>query len=88
MNIIISIISQLLFTKRNSISCLFQLQGYLEFFLHEDQGVVKWMSSYIYFLTFAEGWALYGENPLIADETDAYKDFPLMKFEVKKWHVR
>jgi uncharacterized protein (DUF885 family) len=66
---------------------LLQVQGYNEHFSAEDKGVVKWLSNSLYFLAFAEGWALYSENPLIARETDAYKDLPLMKFGALKWQV-
>ncbi|XP_031561165.1 uncharacterized protein LOC116297142 [Actinia tenebrosa] len=64
-----------------------QVQGYVEHFSVEDKGVVRWLSSSLHFLAFSEGWALYSEDPLIARETDSYKDFPLMKFGALKWQL-
>lgn len=67
--------------------CIPQVQGYVEHFSGEDKGVVQWLSSSLYFLAFSEGWALYSEDPLIARESDSYKDLPLMKFGALKWQV-
>lgn len=69
------------------VAILFQVQGYFEFFLPKID-IQQWMSTSIYFLTFAEGWALYAEGDLIADETDAYKSIPLMNFTALRWKVK
>ncbi len=36
---------------------------------------------------FVEGWALYGENPLLSDDVDLYKDNLLQKYGMFKWQV-
>ena len=35
-----------------------------------------------------EGWGLYAENPLIAQDTDLYRDEPLYRYGMLKWQVR
>lgn len=44
----------------------------------------------IYSTAFTEGWALYAENPLIAEETDTYKDpeVAVYKYGMLKMQVR
>jgi uncharacterized protein (DUF885 family) len=63
-------------------------QGFSERFSTADDGIIKWLSDFIYFLGFQEGWALYAEDPLIAKDTDAYKGFPLRQYGTLKWQVR
>jgi len=41
----------------------------------------------IYYPLFSEGWALYGESPLLALETDVYKNNPLQKYGMLKWQI-
>lgn len=38
-------------------------------------------------MAFLEGWALYAENPLIAEDTDTYKYEPMQKYGMLKWQV-
>ncbi|XP_032229071.1 uncharacterized protein LOC5504845 [Nematostella vectensis] len=64
-----------------------QAQGYKERFRPGEKGVIRWLSDFIYFLGFQEGWALYAENPLIANETDTYKGRPLLKYGMLKWQL-
>ena len=46
------------------------------------------MSSVTSYTAFIEGWALYAENPLIAYDTDTYKDEPLYKYGMLKSQVQ
>ena len=46
------------------------------------------MSSVTFYTAFIEGWALYAENPLIAYDTDTYKDEPLYKYGMLKSQVQ
>lgn len=50
--------------------------------------MIGWLDSVTYYTAFTEGWALYAENPLIAEDTDAYKNEPMQKFGMLKWQVR
>lgn len=50
--------------------------------------MIGWLESVTYYTAFTEGWALYAENPLIAEDTDAYKNEPMQKFGMLKWQVR
>ena len=38
-------------------------------------------------MAFIEGWALYAENPLIAEDTDTYKYEAMQKYGMLKWQV-
>jgi len=42
--------------------------------------VISWLNSVTYYTAFTEGWALYAENPLIAEDTDTYKYEPMQNF--------
>ena len=50
--------------------------------------MIGWLDSVTYYTAFTEGWALYAENPLIAEDTDTYKYEPMQKFGMLKWQVR
>ena len=50
-------------------------------------GVIGWLNSASYYTAFTEGWALYAENPLIADETDTYDNNPLQLYGMLKWQI-
>ena len=65
----------------------FQSQGYVEHFQDSCQDPISWIQTNTFFLEFAEGWALYAENPLIAKYTDTYVDDPLTKYGMLKWQV-
>ena len=67
---------------------LYQVQGNIEHFRDSCGGVIGWLDSVTYYTAFTEGWALYAENPLIAEDTDAYKYEPMQKFGMLKWQVR
>ena len=47
----------------------------------------RWLDEAAYYTAFTEGWTLYAENPLIAQDTDTYKDEPMQKFGMLKWQV-
>lgn len=50
--------------------------------------MIGWLDSVTYYTAFTEGWALYAENPLIAQDTDTYKNEPMQKFGMLKWQVK
>ncbi|XP_068734656.1 uncharacterized protein [Montipora capricornis] len=64
-----------------------QSQGYVEHFRDSCQDPISWIQRSTFYLEFAEGWALYAENPLIAMYTDAYRDDPLTKYGMLKWQI-
>lgn len=49
--------------------------------------MIGWLGSVTYYIAFIEGWALYAENPLIAEDTDTYKYEPMQKYGMLKWQV-
>lgn len=49
--------------------------------------MIGWLDRVTYYMAFIEGWALYAENPLIAEDTDTYKYEPMQKFGMLKWQV-
>jgi len=59
----------------------------VEHFRDSCGGVIGWLDSVTYYTAFTEGWALYAENPLIAQDTDTYKTEPMQKFGMLKWQV-
>ena len=65
----------------------FQIQGINEHFTDNCGGVIGWLGSITGYTAFTEGWALYAENPLIARDTDTYKDNLLQKYGMLKWQV-
>lgn len=64
-----------------------QVQGFHELFSDSCGGVIGWLNSASYYTAFTEGWALYAENPLIADETDTYDNNPLQLYGMLKWQI-
>ena len=66
-----------------------QVQGLTEHFRDPCGGEVAWIDSETYYTAFTEGWALYAENPLIAQDTDTYKDPEtfFQKYGMLKWQV-
>ncbi|KAL9986409.1 hypothetical protein ACROYT_G000554 [Oculina patagonica] len=64
-----------------------QVQGFTELFGDSCGGVISWLNGASYYTAFTEGWALYAENPLIAEETDTYKDNPLQLYGMLKWQI-
>ena len=64
-----------------------QVQGNAEHFRDICGGAIGWLDSVTYYTAFTEGWALYAENPLIAQDTDAYKTEPMQRFGMLKWQV-
>ena len=64
------------------------MQGTVEHFRDSCGGVIGWLDKETYYTAFTEGWALYAENPLIAQDTDTYKSEPMQKFGMLKWQVR
>ena len=59
-----------------------------EYFQDKYGGVPKWIDDQTYYTFFTEGWGLYSENPVIATDTDTYKDHPMQRFGMLKWQVR
>ena len=49
--------------------------------------MIGWLDEVAYYTAFKEGWALYAENPLIAQDTETYKTEPMQKFGMLKWQV-
>ncbi|XP_068740559.1 uncharacterized protein [Montipora capricornis] len=64
-----------------------QVQGFRELFGDNCGGVISWLNGASYYTAFTEGWALYAENPLIAEETDAYDNNPLQLYGMLKWQI-
>lgn len=64
-----------------------QVQGYTEHFTDSCEGPIRWIAVNTLYLAFAEGWALYAENPLIAEETDTYDNDPLQLYGMLKWQI-
>ena len=64
------------------------VQGNTEHFRDNCGGVISWLDSVTYYTAFTEDWALYADNPLIAEDTDTYKYEPMQKFGMLKWQVR
>ncbi|XP_015767204.1 PREDICTED: uncharacterized protein LOC107345966 isoform X4 [Acropora digitifera] len=64
-----------------------QVQGNIEHFGDNCGGVIEWINLNPKYGAFTEGWALYAENPLIAQYTDAYNNEPMQKFGMLKWQV-
>ena len=65
----------------------FQSQGLVEHFLDKCKGVVSWLDKMTYYTAFSEGWALYAENPLIAQDTKVYDKDLFQKYGMLKWQV-
>ena len=63
------------------------MQGFRELFSDTCGGVIAWLNGASYYTAFTEGWALYAENPLIAEETDTYDNDPLQLFGMLKWQI-
>ena len=66
---------------------LHQVQGSKDHFRDSCGRVIGWLDSVTYYTAFIEGWALYAENPLIAEDTDTYKYEPMQKYGMLKWQV-
>ncbi|XP_078369460.1 uncharacterized protein LOC144653347 isoform X2 [Oculina patagonica] len=64
-----------------------QVQGNIEHFHDSCGGVIGWLNSVTFYTAFAEGWGLYAENPLIAEDTDTYLNEPMQKFGMLQWQV-
>ena len=82
------------FSKCNNNKCsnspfrvLLQVQGFGELFGDSCEGVISWLNGASYYTAFTEGWALYAENPLIAEETDTYDNNPLQLYGMLKWQI-
>lgn len=63
-----------------------QVQGNVEHFQDNCEGVISWLDKETYYTAFVEGWGLYAENPLIS-ETDVYDNNLMQKFGMLKWQV-
>ncbi|KAK3717884.1 hypothetical protein QZH41_014888, partial [Actinostola sp. cb2023] len=64
-----------------------QVQGDVEHFVDSCGGSISWLNSETYYTAFTEGWALYAENPLIAEDTNTYANEPMQKFGMLKWQI-
>ena len=67
---------------------LLKVQGNIEHFRDNCNDALSWLDKETYYTAFTEGWALYGENPLIAEDTDTYENEPKQRFGMLKWQVR
>lgn len=63
------------------------MQGGVEHFSDSCGGIIGWLNSANYYTAFTEGWGLYAENPLIAEDTDTYLKEPMQKFGMLQWQV-
>ena len=61
--------------------------GQIEYFRDTYGGVPKWLDDQTSYTFFTEGWGLYAENPVIAQDTDTYKEAPMQRFGMIKWQV-
>ena len=59
----------------------------MEHFSDSCGGIIGWLNSASYYTAFTEGWGLYAENPLIAEDTDTYFNEPMQKFGMLQWQV-
>ena len=59
----------------------------MEHFSDSCGGIIGWLNSANSYTAFAEGWGLYAENPLIAEDTDTYLKEPMQKFGMLQWQV-
>jgi len=64
-----------------------QVQGLTEHFRDKCGGPEGWLDDKTFYTAFTEGWALYAENPLIAQDTDVYKENLMQKFGMLKWQI-
>lgn len=66
-----------------------QSQGYAENFKRvcPSSDPLIWLDAITYYHSFSEGWALYAENPLIAQDTDIYRNHLLKKFGMLKGQI-
>ena len=70
------------------IPLFWQVQGFNEYFSSSgNNDVIDWLNTVTYYTAFTEGWALYAENPLLAKETDLYKDEPYQEYGMLKWQI-
>ena len=58
-----------------------------EYFQDRYGGVEKWIDDETYYTFFTEGWGLYSENPVIAEDTNTYEGYPMQRFGMLKWQV-
>lgn len=66
----------------------FQYQGSVELFSNPcTNGLDSFFHQKGYFTGFIEGWALYGENPVLSHDVELYKDNKLQKAGMLKWQV-
>ena len=61
--------------------------GQIEYFKDTYGGVPRWIDDQTYYTFFTEGWGLYSENPVIAEDTNTYKEEPMQRFGMLKWQV-
>ena len=64
-----------------------QIQSQIEYFRDTYGGVPKWLDDQMSYTFFTEGWGLYAENPVIAQDTDTYKEAPMQRFGMLKWQI-
>ena len=72
----------------SSFLSILKVQGNTEHFRDDCGDALTWLDMETYYTAFTEGWALYSEKPLIADDTDAYDNEPMQKFGMLKWQVQ
>lgn len=64
-----------------------QVQGLNEHFRDKCNGPESWLDDKTYYTAFTEGWGLYAENPLIAQDTNIYDDNLMQKYGMLKWQI-
>lgn len=68
-------------------SCI-TLSGLREHFRDKCGGAPRWLDKETSYIAFQEGWALYGENPILSDDVNLYKDNIPQLYGMYKWQVR
>lgn len=63
------------------------ISGLLENFRGSCKGLPEWLDEQTYYIAFQEGWALYGENPILSHDTDLNENNLLQKYGMLKWQV-
>ncbi|KAK3726833.1 hypothetical protein QZH41_005371, partial [Actinostola sp. cb2023] len=63
-----------------------QVQGRVEHFQSTCSDSLGWVNQNTY-TAFSEGWALYAESPLIAEDTDTYDNEPMQRYGMLQMQI-
>lgn len=67
--------------------CVSWLTGLIEHFRDKCGGVPRWLDKKTSYIAFQEGWALYAESPLLAQDANLYEQNYLQLYGMFKWQV-